>query len=110
MYCRTLIVAGACIGAAALSAQTPPQLRFPGMPQFTVVPQAPPGRPKAQVVLRNLLKRDNQETAAVCSIPLLEVHVLQKLERMPFLRPPEGNIDNMPSVKVPAPPCQEEKR
>jgi len=93
----------------ALSAQTP-QWRFPGIPQFTVTPQAPVVRPKTKVVLRQLLNRDSPEETGVCSIPLLQVPVAENVELMPVLHPRADNIDNMPSVKLPAPPCQEEKR
>jgi len=102
MYSRVTIMIAAAFWAMALSAQTPP-LRFPGVPQFTVTPQAP-------LVLRQVLKVPSLEKAAVCSIPLLEVPVPKNLEQMPTLRPPADNIDHMPMVKLPAPPCEEDKR
>ena len=109
MYCRAISMMAAGIWAMALSAQTPPW-RFPGVPQFTVTPQAPVVRPKTAVVLRQLLKSYGRENPAVCSIPLLQVPVAGNVEQMPVLRPRADNIDNMPSVKLPAPPCQEEEK
>jgi hypothetical protein len=109
MYCRAISMMAAGIWAMALSAQTPPW-RFPGVPQFTVTPQAPVVRPEIQGALRQLLKSDSPEKTGVCSIPLLEVPVAKNVERMPTFRPRAEPIDHMPSVKLPAPPCQEEKR
>ena len=111
MYRRAIGIITAGIWATALSAQTPP-LRFPGVPQFTVTPPAEPARQEATRALRQLLKSYGQEEAAMCSIPLLEARVEKNVERMPTLRPraEPDNIDPMPFVKLPAPPCQEEKR
>jgi hypothetical protein len=75
------------------------------MPQFTVAP-----RPATERVLRQFLKSYSPEETAVCSIPLRQVPVAKDVERMPALRPRADNIDHMPSVKLPAPPCEEEKR
>jgi len=112
MYYRVTSMMAAGIWAMALSAQTPPPQRFPGVPQFTVTPQAPLVRPEAEAALRQLLKGSSQGETAVCSIPLLEVPAAKNVERMPIFHPraePE-NTDHMPLVKLPAPPCQEEKR
>jgi hypothetical protein len=92
----------------ALSAQSAP-------PRFTVVPQAPVVRPETERALRELVKSHSQEETAVCSIPLREVLVAKNVERMPTFRPraePDNpdKMDHMPSVKLPAPPCKEEKR
>ena len=108
MYCRATSMIAAGIWAMALSAQTPP-------PQSTVMPQAPLVRPETERALRELVKKYNQDQTAVCSIPLLEAPAAKNVERMPTLRPrtePENSdkMDRMPSVKLPAPPCQEEKR
>ena len=111
MYYRVTSMMAAGIWAMALSAQTAPR-RFPGVPQFTVMPRAPVVRPETEGGLRQLLKSYSREKTAVCSIPLLEVRVANNVERMPTIRPraePE-NIDHMPMVKLPAPPCKEEKR
>src|ERR1039458_4594499 len=109
MYCRAISMMAAGIGPMALSAQTPPW-RFPGVPQFTVTPQAPVVRPELQGALRQLLKSDSPEKTGVCSIPLLEVSVAKNVERMRPLGQRAAPIAHMPSVKLPAPPCQEEKR
>jgi hypothetical protein len=111
MYRRASSMIAAGIWAMALSAQTPP-LRFPGVPQFTVTPPPAAARQEATRALRQLLKSYSQEEAAMCSIPLLEAPVEKNAERMPVLRPraEPDNIDDMPSVKLPAPPCKEEKR
>ncbi len=108
MYCRATSMITAGIWAMALSAQTPPS-------QSTVMPQAPLVRPETERALRELVKKYNQDQTAVCSIPLLEAPAAKNVERMPTLRPraePENSdkMDRMPSVKLPAPPCQEEKR
>ena len=111
MYRRAISIIAAGIGAMALSAQTPPP-RFPGVPQFTVTPPAAAARQQAARMLRQLLKSNPQEQPAMCSIPLLEARVTKNVERMPTLRPPAepDSIDHLPLVKLPAPPCQEEKR
>jgi len=108
MYYRVTSMMAAGIWAMALSAQTPPPQRFPGVPQFTVTPQAPLVRPEAEAALRQLLKGSSQGEPAVCAIPLLEVPLTKDVEPMPVMRPPD-NIDRM-MVYVPAPPCKEEKR
>jgi hypothetical protein len=109
MYCRAFSMIAAGIWAMALSAQTPPW-RFPGVPQFTLMPQARAVRPEIQGALRQLLKSDSPEKTAVCSIPLLEAPVAKNVERIPTFRPRVDNIDHMPLVKLPAPPCQEEEK
>jgi hypothetical protein len=109
MYFRatSLILAG--IGAMALSAQTPPPARSPEAPQLIVAPQAPAIRAETERALRELLKKYSQGETGVCSIPLRAVAGSKDVERMPAIRPDE-NIDRMPAVKLPAPPCEEEKR
>ena len=102
MYCRATSMVAAGIWAMALSAQTPP-------PQAAVV------RPETIRALRELVKSYNQGETAVCSIPLRAVPVAKDVERMPTFRPradPEdlAKMDHMPSVRLPAPPCEEEKR
>ena len=111
MYRRAIGIVAAGIWAMALSAQTPP-LRLPGVPQFIVTPPARAASEDAKRALRQLLKSYSQEEAAMCSIPMLEAPVEKNAERMPVLRPraEPDNIDDMPSVKLPAPPCKEEKR
>ena len=108
MYCRATSIIAAAIWATAVSAQTaPPRFiappRFPGLAQFTVTTQPP-------YVLRQFFKSHGPEKPAVCSIPLLQVPPTKNVEQMPVLRPRADNIDNMPSVKLPAPPCEEDKR
>ena len=97
MYRRAMSMIAAGIWAMALSAQAPP---------------AAAARQEATRAMRQLLKSYSPEEMAVCSIPLTEAHVTKNVERMPTLRPraEPDNIDHMPSVKLPAPPCQEEKR
>ena len=87
MYRRAMSMIAAGIWAMALSAQAPP---------------AAAARQESC----------SPEEMAVCSIPLTEAHVTKNVERMPTLRPraEPDNIDPMPSVKLPAPPCKEEKR
>jgi hypothetical protein len=107
----SVLLAG--IWATALSAQTPPSFfpapqRLPGVPQFTVMPQAPAIQTDA--ALRELLKGYSPAETRVCAIPLRVVPVPKNLEQMPVLRPPTDKIDNMPAVKLPAPACDEEKR
>ena len=111
MYRRAIGIVAAGIWATASSAQTPP-VRLPGVPQFILTPPARAAGEEAKRALRQVLKSYNQEEAPVCSIPLLEARVEKNAERMPALRPraDPDNIDHMPSVKLPAPPCQEEKR
>jgi len=126
MYCRAMSMVAAGIWAMVLSAQTAPP-RFPGLPQFTVMPQAPAVRPETESDLREFMKKYwkvgkvhgigpeavlgiGPENTAVCSIPLLQVPPTKNVEQMPVLRPRADNIDNMPSVKLPAPPCEEDKR
>jgi hypothetical protein len=98
MDCRATIVAAAGMCAAALSAQTP-----------AAAPQAPVIRPETERALREMVKKYSQGEAAVCAIPLREVPVAKNVERMPTI-PPGEHVDHMPSVKLPAPPCQEDKR
>ena len=97
MYRRAIGTIAAGIWAMAVSAQTPP---------------AEAARQEAPRTLRQLLKSSSPEEAPVCSIPLLEARVTKDAERMPTFRPraEPDNIDHMPSVKLPAPPCKEEKR
>jgi hypothetical protein len=101
------------IWATALSAQTPPSFfpapqRLPGVPQFTEMPRAPAFQTDA--TLRELLKGYSPGKTGVCSIPLRVAPVPKNLEQMPVMRPPADKIDSMPAVKLPAPPCDEEKR
>ncbi|MGA3040040.1 MAG: hypothetical protein ABSF54_04530 [Bryobacteraceae bacterium] len=98
MYCRATVVLAASMSAMALSAQTP-----------AAAPQAPVIRPETERALREMIKKYSQGETAVCSIPLRAVPVAKNVERIPAV-PPGENIDHMPSVKLPAPPCQEEKR
>jgi hypothetical protein len=97
MYRRAVGMIAAGIWAMALSAQAPP---------------AAAARQEATRAMRQLLKSYSPEEMAVCSIPLTEARVTKNVERMPTLRPraEPDNIDPMPSVKLPAPPCKEEKR
>lgn len=106
-----MVAAGAC--AAALSAQSAP-------------PRTPAARPANESALNEFMNRYGRLARgpqklgqvrgmgepAVCSIPLREVPVSRKGARMPVLRPGGGpdSIDRMPAVKLPAPPCGEEKR
>ncbi|MGA2135324.1 MAG: hypothetical protein ABSH50_23800 [Bryobacteraceae bacterium] len=93
----------------ALSAQTAP-------PPQILIPQPPAAGAKIDAALRELLKQRSQPSGPlVCSIPLLAVTIDKKVDPMPQFRPPFGfdisdNIDRMPVVKLPAPPCPEEKR
>jgi hypothetical protein len=99
-------ILSAGIWAGTLSAQSV-------QPEPTIIPQAPAVRPEAKRALRQWMKKFGQQSeAAVCSIPLLEVLIAKDIDRMPHFKPrdePE-NIDRMPPVKMPAPPCKEEKR
>jgi len=115
MYYRLCSMLLAGVWATALSAQTPGPLfpapqRLPGVPQFTVMPQAPGVRPETESALRQLLRSNSLAETGVCSIPLRVAPVPKNLEPMPVIRPPADKIDNMPSVKLPASPCEEEKR
>jgi hypothetical protein len=79
--------------------------------QFTVMPQAPFAvSPRRRVAASAFLKGYSPAETRVCSIPLRVMPVSKNLEQMPVLRPPADKIDNMPSAKLPAPPCDEEKR
>lgn len=99
----SILTAG--LWATALSAQTAP-------PQATVIPQPPAARQKTERAWRNFVKKFSQEKTTVCSIPLLAVPLGKNVSRMPTLRPPvePENLYRMPQVKLPAPPCQEERR
>ena len=101
MSCASCILA-AGVWASALSPQTVPQ-------SPAGIPEAPLLRPETEPALRELMKKFNPQKANVCSIPLLEVPIPKNIERMPVLRPPD-NLERMPQVKVPAPPCKEDKR
>jgi hypothetical protein len=108
MYYRVTGMMAAGLWALALSAQTPPPMRFPGVPQFTVPPKTPLVRPEVEASPRQLLKGSGPGETTVCAIPLLEAPLTKNVEQMPVMRPPD-NIDRM-MVYVPAPPCKEEKR
>jgi hypothetical protein len=87
----------ASIWAATLSAQTAP----------------PVVNPLTEAALRELVTKCSQGETAFCSIPLREVPVATFVEQMPVLQMRAGDVskmDKMPSVKLPAPPCQEDKR
>ena len=109
MYRLATSMLAAGVWSLALSAQTAPPQRFPGVPQFTAAPPAPVVRPETERALRDLVKKYNPGETAVCSIPLLEVPVAKDVEQMPILLPSADNIDHI-SVKPPAPPCEENKR
>jgi len=86
------------------------------LPPVNVAPPWPGDRPDTTRALRELMRKYSQENrenrAAGCAIPLTEVPLAKTVEPMPRFRPsaePE-NIDRMPSVPLPAPPCKEEKR
>jgi len=70
---------------------------------------------KATAVLHEIAPRNlkllEPSDSNVCSIPLREVPVAKGVDRMPKLVPPAGeeNIDHMPMVKLPAPPCSMEE-
>ncbi|HXM40320.1 MAG TPA: hypothetical protein VN924_03665 [Bryobacteraceae bacterium] len=110
MYRLATSMVAAGIWALALSAQAAPTQKFPGVPQFTAAPPVAAVGPEAEVALRQLLNSDGQRGTAVCSIPLLEVHVAKDVEQMPVLRQRADNIDRMSLVKPPTPPCEENKR
>ena len=106
MFWKSSIVA-AGLWAAAMPAQTAP-------PDISANLQ-PLARAKADAAARALMKQLNPTGSAVCSIPLREVPVKKDVDAMPQLLPPAGPdgpdpFDRMPFVKLPAPPCQEEKR
>jgi hypothetical protein len=99
-------ILSAGIWAGTLSAQSV-------QPEPTIIPQAPAVRPEAKRARRQWMKKFGQRNeAAVCSIPLLQIPIPKDIDRMPYFRPRDepDNIDRVPSVKVPAPPCKEEKR
>lgn len=102
MHCRAIGIILAGAGAMSLSAQT--------APQFTRLPKASAIDSKIEATLRQFMKDKALQGTGVCSIPLISVPIPKNLEQMPILHPPAENIDNMPSVKLPAPPCDEEKR
>jgi hypothetical protein len=83
------------------------------LPAVNVASPWPGAGPDTTRALREFMKKYSQQNrAAVCTIPLTEVPVAKNVEPMPSFRPsaaPE-NIDRMPSVPLPAPPCKEEKR
>jgi len=83
-------------------AQAPP--RIPAAVQ-------PPSATRAQErALTELAKRENPN---VCAIPLTEVRVPEKSPPMPNFQPPaepESDVDHMPFMPLPAPPCEGEKR
>jgi hypothetical protein len=90
----------------AASAQAP-------LPAVNVAPPWPGTGPDTTRALREFMKKYSQQNrAAVCAIPLTEVPVAKDVSRMPSFRPSaeQENIDRMPSVPLPAPPCKEEKR
>jgi hypothetical protein len=55
------------------------------------------------------LKDSRLESLHVCSIPLIEVPVAKTMKGMRILRPSE-QVDRMPLIPLPAPPCEENKR
>jgi len=65
-------------------------------------------KPSLAIKMRDILQSASEPNNVRCAIRLLEVPVNKKVEPMPVERPP-ATIDNM-QVKVPAPPCPEEKR
>ena len=97
MLSRATSLVGFC--AIVLSAQT--------------APSPPSAAPQAVRPLRITQKKPTPaERPTICAIPLIEVRVDKFQDPMSKLAPPAGfdNIDRMPFVKLPAPPCQEEKR
>jgi hypothetical protein len=109
----SIVAAGAC--AMALPAQTAPQFvgppqKFPRVAQFAIMPPAPAGRQGTVRAVRELGTKFDRAETAVCSIPLLEVPAAKNVEQMPTLRPHVENVSRIPSVKVPARPCNEERR
>ena len=101
MSCASCILA-AGVWASALSPQTTP-------PPPVADAESPMLRPETEPALRELMKKLGTQKTNVCSIPLLEVPISKNVERMPVFRPPD-NLERMPQVKVPAPPCKEDKR
>jgi len=82
-------------------------------PTVNVAPPWPGARADAARALRGLMKKYSQENrdnpSAACSIPLKEVPVAKAAPPMRIYRrraAPE-NVDRMPFVPLPAPPCQE---
>jgi len=119
MYFRATNILTAGIWAMTLPAQ---------VPLVTPLPSAPV-RPETKDALREFMKKYGQmaqpenirpaqepqrlapDQTGVCSIPLLEAEVTKKTARMPVLRPrPADETDHMPFVRLPAPPCGEERR
>ncbi|HTQ54844.1 MAG TPA: hypothetical protein VMI94_10310 [Bryobacteraceae bacterium] len=96
-------------GLGILSAQSVPA-------PWRLAPPAPAVRARAGNALRELFRlRNPPDQPAVCSIPLLTVPIPKNIDPMPQLAPPakperSDTMDRMPMVKLPAPPCQEEKR
>jgi hypothetical protein len=109
MYRLAIGIVGAGAGAMALSAQNALPETFPEVAQFSASPP-PVVRLETVRALRDLVKKYSQGETAVCSVPLLEVPVAKNAEQMPVLRPRAGNFDRTFSVKLPAPPCQENQR
>ena len=105
MIWRAATMFSAAAFVTTLFGQTAPELP-------TVLPEPRTFRPEAQRALREYMKKYSQEKPGVCSIPLLEVPVSKNVAKMPNVLPPAPHDEavRMPSVKVPAPPCKEEKR
>jgi len=109
MSWRAIGVAAAGIWAMACFAQAP-------LAPVNVAPPWPGDRPNTTRALREFMKKYSQQNrenrAAVCAIPLTEVPIAKNVEPMPSFRPSAApdNIDRIPSVPLPAPPCKEEKR
>ena len=109
MFFRATILAAAGMRATALSAQTPPPMPLPDVPQFTVPPAVRVVNPET-VAMRKLLKMYSEEETGVCFIALLTVPVPENLGQMPVLRTRADNLELMPLAKMPAPPCKEDRR
>jgi hypothetical protein len=106
MFWNAIRLLAVAVCAGAVSAQN-------GLQQLTEVPAAPALKPNVERMLRELMKKNGMKNeATVCSIPLLEVRVSNNVDPMPNFKPraEPDTIDNMPSLKVPAPPCKGEKR
>jgi len=120
MHFRTTSMLTAGIWVMALPAQ---------VPLVAPAPAAPAVRPQTKDALREFIKRYGRLAqpenirltqgpqllapgqTGVCSIPLLQAKVTKETARMPVLRPrPADEVDHMPFVKLPAPPCGEELR
>lgn len=104
MFWRATSVGLAGLWAMAASAQT--------LPRLIVKPGAPIEYTETGRALRELVKNYRPDMSSVCSIPLTEVPVAKgvvRMDRMPILRP-RKQVEPMPFVPLPAPPCQEEKR